>query len=153
VAGKPAGSPRSDSTRPEVAGLPALKPGAPAWEPTAEKLLTIEALAARGVGEREVSVLIGVSRPALRDNAAAMAALERGRAIGIQTITGSLFKAAQNGSLGHAKLSLQQVAGWRERLDLNHTSTTLEALVNASLNPPAASAALPGSNPDEPAEQ
>jgi hypothetical protein len=93
--------------------VPALPPGRPPWEPTAEQAEQIKSLAGRGVGEREIAHLIGVDRETIRVRAAAL--LEEGRALGIATITGTLFSKAKAGSYAHAALYLAQVAKWSTR--------------------------------------
>lgn len=119
MAGRKAGTPRSDRTRNAKQRLPgdepvlALPPGPEPWAPTAEQAEHIKSLAGRGVGEREIAHLIGVDRVTLKLRAADL--LEQGRALGIATITGSVFSKAKAGSYAHAALYLAQVAKWSTR--------------------------------------
>lgn len=135
MAGRKAGEPRSDSTahakRRGLGGpepVLAEKPGRPPWVPTEQQAEQIKSLAARGVGHREIAHLIGVDSETLRIRGADL--LEAGRAIGISTITGVLFKEAQKGSYKHAALYLQHVAKWQQRQTVEHRgAVTLETLV------------------------
>lgn len=96
----------------------ALPPGPDPWTPTAEQAEQIKSLAGRGVGEREIAHLIGVDRATLKLRAADL--LEQGRALGIATITGSVFSKAKAGSYAHAALYLAQVAKWSTRQTNEH---------------------------------
>lgn len=126
MAGRKAGTPRSDSTyNAKARGLDgteqvlAEKPGPDPWGPTAEQAEQIKSLAGRGVGVREIAALIGVDKNTLMERCDSL--LSEGRAIGIATITGVMFSEARKGSYKHAALYLQHVGGWSTRQVTEHT--------------------------------
>ena len=119
MAGRKAGEPRKDKARPEVDGLPAKAPGPEPWAPSAEQAEQIKSLAARGVAEKEIAILIGVDRDTLKSRAQAL--IDAGRAVGISTLTGVLFREAQKGSYKHLALYLQHVGKWSQRQTVEHT--------------------------------
>src|SRR5690606_1774356 len=114
-----AGEPRKDKARPEVDGLPAKAPGPEPWAPSAEQAEQIKSLAARGVAEKEIAILIGVDRDTLKSRAQHL--IDAGRAVGISTLTGALFREAQKGSYKHLALYLQHVGKWSQRQTVEHT--------------------------------
>lgn len=132
MAGKKAGTARNDPNRPHANGVPAEKPGPDPWAPTQQQSEQIKSLAARGVGLREISAIIGIDKDtlALRCNRE----LEDGRALGVATITGKLFEQAKSGSYKHQALYLSHVAKWTSRVTHDvEEGGTLESLVAASM--------------------
>lgn len=126
MAGRKAGTPRSDSTyNAKARGLKgdepvlAQKPGPDPWAPTPEQAEQIKSLAGRGVGVREIAALIGVDKNTIMDRCEDI--LTEGRAIGIATISGVVFGEARKGSYKHAALYLQHVGGWSTRQVTEHT--------------------------------
>lgn len=119
MAGKKPGAPRFDAKRPDVEGLPAKRSGPDPWAPTQQQSEQIKSLAARGVGLREISAIIGIDKDtlALRCNRE----LEDGRALGVATITGKLFEQAKSGSYKHQALYLGHVAKWSQRVAHEHS--------------------------------
>lgn len=125
MAGRKTGAPRRDVAR-EVDGEPAKRPGPAPWQPTATQREQIEQMAARGVPIQDIAIMVGVDRDTLKLRAQDL--VDAGRANGITTITGSLFREAQKGSYKHQALYLQHVAGWKTRTVMEH-KIGLEALV------------------------
>lgn len=118
MAGRKTGEPRKDTVR-GIEGVPAARPGPEPWAPTAEQAEQIRSLAARGVAEKEIAILIGVDRDTLKLRA--QDHIDAGRSQGIATITGVLFREAQKGSFKHAALYLQHVGKWTTRQKVEHS--------------------------------
>lgn len=118
MAGRKAGEPRKDAHR-KVDGVPAAKPGPPPWEPDAKQVETIRSLAARGLAETQIAIMVGIGVDTLK--ARAQAVIDEGRAQGIATIAGVLFTEAKKGSYKHAALFLQHVGKWSTREKVEHT--------------------------------
>lgn len=118
MAGRKAGEPRKDAAR-GIDGVPAKATGPAPWKPTPEQAEQIKSLAARGVAVKEIAILIGVDPDTLKRRAGDV--IEAGRAAGISTLTGVLFREAQKGSYKHLALYLQHVGKWSQRQTVEHT--------------------------------
>lgn len=117
MAGRKAGEPRKDVSR-GIDGVPAKATGPAPWQPTPEQSEQIKSLAARGVAAKEIAILIGVDPETLKRRAGDV--IEAGRAAGISTLTGVLFREAQKGSYKHLALYLQHVGKWSQRHVVEH---------------------------------
>lgn len=101
------------------------KPAKRVTKPTIQfDLVKVEELASQGLTFEQIAMNLGVSYKTIqnnkRENADFAAAIERGKAAGIQQVANSLFKAAAGGHIEAAKFYLARRAGWSETIQNEH---------------------------------
>ena len=112
--------------------------GRPPFEITPKIIQQVEALAAQGLTDEEISLVIGCANSTLslkkKQFSEFSDAIKRGKAKGIATISNALFQNAKAGDNTSMIFYLKCQAKWRDtqHIDLGgnvgHTDKTLEAL-------------------------
>ncbi len=105
------------------------KPGRPPFKITKEVLNKVEGLAARGLSQEQIAIMIGVDRDTIgkykKINSDFSAALELGKAKGIAAVTNSLFETAKKGNVAAQSFYLKNRAGWSDKQEMNITGDPL----------------------------
>lgn len=90
---------------------------------TSEVLQTVEDAASRGLTDRQIGELLGVSRATICrrkiDNEAFETSIKKGRARGIEQVANALFEQALSGNTTAAIFFLKCRGGWTERFNLD----------------------------------
>jgi len=88
----------------------------PKWEPPDLKI--VEKMASQGLSQRDIAAALGISEDTLgrrkKDNADFAAAIKKGKALGITTVTSELMKQIKAGNTTAAIFFLKTQAGWKE---------------------------------------
>lgn len=130
MAGKKKGEPRDDKQRPEVKGKPSRGAGRKRWKRTEADIQLVKSLAGRGLSAEHIAVHLKVSKNTLLKHACD--AIDEGRALGIASVTGVLYKKAMDGSFKHAAYYLNNVdrENWSTTKKVEHRGKlSLEDLV------------------------
>jgi len=88
---------------------------------TDEVLTTVEDAAARGLTDRQIGELLGVSRATISrrksDDDAFETAIKKGRARGVEQVANALFEQALSGNTTAMIFFLKCRGGWNEKVD------------------------------------
>jgi len=131
MAGTKKGTPRKASkNRPRVGTLVSKGGGRQAWKLGDSDRELIKSLAGRGLAAEHIAVHLKVDKKTLLKYACDE--IEAGRALGIASVTGVLYKEAMKGSFKHAAYYLNNVdrENWSTTKKLEHSgAVTLEQLI------------------------
>jgi DNA-binding XRE family transcriptional regulator len=101
--------------------------GRPKWIPTPEICGKAETYAAQGMTQDQIAQCLGISHTTLYERkneyAEFTAAIKNGQAKGIEMVTNSLFKKANDGDNVAAIFYLKNRAGWSDKQQMEHTGS------------------------------
>tara|TARA_A100001201_G_scaffold78370_1_gene70281 strand:- start:1270 stop:1734 length:465 start_codon:yes stop_codon:yes gene_type:complete len=101
---------------------------------TKELCKRAEALAAQGLTVSQIANVLGMGESTLYEKQQEFPefseAIKRGRDKGVASITNALFTAARGGNLGAMIFYLKNRAGWKDKIETEHTGDGLKVDVN-----------------------
>jgi transcriptional regulator with XRE-family HTH domain len=102
----------------------------PKIEITEELCKKAEALSAQGLTMEQIATVLGMSASSLyekqKENLELLESIKKGRDKGIATITNALFNSAKDGNLGAMIFYLKNRAGWKDKVETEHTGEGLK---------------------------
>lgn len=105
-------------------------------------LCEVERLAAQGLTQEQIALCLGISARAYqykkKDDAEIAAAVKRGQARGISTVTNKLFELCEEGNLGAICFYMKTRGGWSEKQQVEHSGPDggpIKAQIDATLTP------------------
>ena len=109
--------------------------GRPKIEITEELCKKAEALSAQGLTMEQIASVLGMSASSLyekqKEYLELLESIKRGKDKGIATITNALFNSAKEGNLGAQIFYLKNRAGWKDKIETEHTGEGLTIDVKA----------------------
>lgn len=107
----------------------------PKIEITEELCKKAEALSAQGLTMEQIASVLGMSASSLyekqKEYLELLESIKRGKDKGIATITNALFNSAKEGNLGAQIFYLKNRAGWKDKIETEHTGEGLTIDVKA----------------------
>tara|TARA_Y100000114_G_scaffold141925_1_gene148068 strand:- start:669 stop:1082 length:414 start_codon:yes stop_codon:yes gene_type:complete len=107
----------------------------PKIEITEELCKKAEALSAQGLTMAQIASVLGMSASSLyekqKEYLELLESIKRGKDKGIATITNALFNSAKEGNLGAQIFYLKNRAGWKDKIETEHTGEGLTIDVKA----------------------
>tara|TARA_Y100001937_G_scaffold2595_1_gene3251 strand:- start:2447 stop:2869 length:423 start_codon:yes stop_codon:yes gene_type:complete len=114
------------------------KTGRPKIEITPELCKKAESLSAQGLTMNQIASVLGIGESTLyekiNDYPEFSESIKRGKDKGIEQITNALFTSAKEGNLGAMIFFLKNRAGWKDKIETEHTGDGLKIDVKAPDN-------------------
>lgn len=109
--------------------------GRPKIQITKELCKKAEQFASQGLTMEQIADALGMSKSSLfekqKENLDLMEAIKRGKAKGIVTITNALYEKAKEGDNTAMIFYLKNRAGWKDKIETEHTGEGLKVDVKA----------------------
>lgn len=93
------------------------------WEPTDEDVAKVRLYAGLGTTQEQVAALIGISVDTLTKNKRTAEAWRTGKTETIAKVAGTLVRKALSGDTVSAIFYLKTQGGWREKQQIDHTTS------------------------------